>query len=120
MLSLIAPEAGRLLISEPFMLDPNFKRSVILLTEYGDEGSMGFVLNHESEYLLGDLMPEMQYSEMPVFIGGPVGNDTLHFIHCVPDKIGGGLEITEGVYWGGDFDAIKDLISNYQLKNDEI
>jgi putative transcriptional regulator len=39
MLSLIAPETGRLLISEPFMLDPNFKRSVILLTEYGDEGA---------------------------------------------------------------------------------
>src|SRR5215472_8445027 len=117
MLSLLAPESGRLLISEPFMLDPNFKRSVLILTEYGDEGAMGFVLNHESEYQLGDILPDTQYSELQVFIGGPVGNDTLHFIHCIPQKIGGGLEIAPGIYWGGDFDAVKDLIANYQLSN---
>ena len=86
MLSAILPESGRLLISEPFMIDPNFKRSVILLTEYGGTGSMGFVLNHQSEYMLGDLLPDLPYSEMPVYIGGPVGEDTLHFIHCCPDK----------------------------------
>ncbi|MGZ3944777.1 MAG: YqgE/AlgH family protein [Mucilaginibacter sp.] len=120
MLSLIAPESGRLLISEPFMLDPNFKRSVIILTEYGDEGAMGFVLNHESEYLLGDIIPDIQYAEMPVFVGGPVGNDTLHFIHCIPDKIEGGIELSEGVYWGGDFETVKDLVANYQLSNTEI
>jgi putative transcriptional regulator len=50
---------------------------------------MGFVLNHESEYQLGDLLPDIQYSELPVFMGGPVGNDTLHFIHRVPEKIEG-------------------------------
>jgi len=120
MLSLIAPRAGRLLISEPFMLDPNFKRSVLILTECSEEGAMGFVLNHESEYKLGDILPDIQYSELPVFIGGPVGNDTLHFIHCVPEKIGGGIELADGVYWGGDFDAVQDLISTYQLTDKEI
>jgi len=120
MLSLIAPESGRLLISEPFMLDPNFKRSVIILTEYGDEGAMGFVLNHESEYRLGDIIPDIQYAEIPVFLGGPVGNDTLHFIHCVPDKIEGGIELSEGVYWGGDFETVKDLVAKYQLADTEI
>lgn len=120
MLSLIAPEAGRLLISEPFMLDPNFKRSVLIITECGDEGAMGFVLNHESEYKLGDILPDIQYSELPVFIGGPVGNDTLHFIHCVPGKIEGGIELADGVYWGGDFDAVQELVSNYQLTDKEI
>jgi len=120
MLSLIAPETGRLLISEPFMLDPNFKRSVIILTEYGDEGAMGFVLNHESEYRLGDLIPDIQYSELPVYVGGPVGNDTLHFIHRVPEKIEGGIEIADGIYWGGDFEAVKELASSYQLMTDEV
>lgn len=120
MLSLIAPETGRLLISEPFMLDPNFKRSVILITEYGDEGAMGFVLNHESEYRLGDLIPDIQYSELPVFVGGPVGNDTLHFIHRIPEKIEGGIELADGIFWGGDFDAVKELASGYQLLEDEI
>ena len=56
MLSSISPAAGRLLISEPFMLDPTFKRSVILLTEYSEAGAMGFILNHASEFLLGDIL----------------------------------------------------------------
>ncbi|HVS94290.1 MAG TPA: YqgE/AlgH family protein [Mucilaginibacter sp.] len=120
MLSLIAPDSGRLLVSEPFMLDPNFKRSVILLAEYGDEGAVGFVLNHESEYQLGDLVPDIAYSEMPVYIGGPVGAETLHFIHRVPEKIEGGLELAEGVYWGGDFDTVKELLTSYQLSKDDI
>jgi putative transcriptional regulator len=120
MLSSIPAAAGRLLISEPFMLDPNFKRSVILLTEYSDAGAMGFILNQPSEFLIGDLLPEIPYSEMPVFIGGPVANNTLHFIHCCPAKIDGGIEIGGGVYWGGDFEEVKALITSYRLKGDEI
>jgi putative transcriptional regulator len=120
MLSLIPPKEGRLLISEPFMMDPNFKRAVILLTEYSDAGAMGFVLNHHSEYLLGDLLPELPYSEMSVYIGGPVGNDTLHFIHCCPEKIDGGIEIADGIFWGGDFETVKNMIANYQLTEKDI
>lgn len=120
MLSSISPAAGRLLISEPFMLDPNFKRSVILITEYSEAGAMGFVLNHPSEMLLGDIIPEIAYSELPLFKGGPVGNNTLHFIHRCPDKIEGGIEIWDGVYWGGDFEQVKELVNNYQLNDTEI
>ena len=112
MLSSISAAAGRLLISEPFMMDPNFKRAVILLTEYSDLGAMGYVLNHPSEYMLGDLLPDVSYSEMPVYTGGPVGEDTLHFIHRCPEKIEGGIEIAEGVFWGGDFDAVISLINS--------
>jgi putative transcriptional regulator len=120
MLSNIPPAVGRLLISEPFMSDPNFKRSVILLTEYHQDGSVGFVLNHQSDNLLGDLLPDVSYSEIPVYSGGPVAEDTLHFIHRCPEKIAGGLEIWSGIYWGGDFETVKGLINNYQLKTDEI
>ena len=120
MLSSISAATGRLLISEPFMVDPNFKRSVILLTEYSEAGAMGFILNHASEFLLGDLMPDLSYSELPVFIGGPVGANTLHFIHCVPDKIDDGIKIGEGIFWGGDFEKVKELITAYSLNNDEI
>src|SRR5258708_3449208 len=120
MLSTISAAVGRLLISEPFMMDPNFKRSVILLTEYSEAGAMGFVLNHPSEYLLGDILPDVSYSEIPVFEGGPVGTDTLHFIHCCPEKIEDGIEIGEGIFWGGDFEKVKELISNYSLTGNEI
>lgn len=120
MLSSISAAAGRLLISEPFMMDPNFKRSVILLTEYSEDGAMGFILNQQSEFLLGDILPDVAYAEMPVFIGGPVGSNTLHFIHCCPEKIADGIEIGEGIFWGGDFDKVKELITNYQLTAKEI
>jgi len=120
MLSSISAAAGRLLISEPFMMDPNFKRSVILLTEYSEAGAMGFILNHASEYLLGDLMPDLSYSEIPVFIGGPVSGNTLHFIHRCPEKIEDGIEIADGIFWGGDFEAVKELITSYSLNADEI
>jgi putative transcriptional regulator len=120
MLSTTSAAAGHLLISEPFMMDPNFKRSVIIITEYSEAGVVGFVLNHLSEFMLGDVLPDVSYSEMPLYIGGPVGANTLHFIHNCPDKIPGGIEITEGIFWGGDFETVKDLIANYQLNDDEI
>lgn len=120
MLSSIEAAAGRLLVSEPFMMDPNFKRSVILLTEYSPEGAMGFVLNHVSEFLLGDVLPDLSYAEMQVFIGGPVANNTLHFIHSSPDKIAHGIELGDGLYWGGDFEVVKELIASYKLTQDEI
>jgi len=120
MLSQISAAAGRLLISEPFMPDPNFKRSVILLTEYSEAGAMGFILNHQSDYLLGDILPDVSYSEIPVYEGGPVAANTLHYIHRCPDKIEGGIEIWDGIFWGGDFEQIKELINTYQLTEDEI
>ncbi|OCX53281.1 hypothetical protein BEL04_02955 [Mucilaginibacter sp. PPCGB 2223] len=120
MLSTITPAAGRLLISEPFMMDPNFKRSVILLTEYSEVGAMGFVLNQLSEYVLSDIMPDVAYAEIPLYKGGPVGNNTLHFIHRCPEKIEDGIEITNGIYWGGDFEMVKGLINNYQLTDADI
>jgi len=120
MLSSLHAATGRFLISEPFMMSPGFKRAVILLTEYSDDGAMGFVLNQPSEFLLGDILPEVSYSEMPVFIGGPVGSNTLHFIHCCPEKIDSGIEIRDGIYWGGDFEKVKQLITTYQLNIDEI
>ncbi len=120
MLNTVAAASGRLLISEPFMLDPNFKRSVILLAEHSSDGVMGYVLNHQSEYLLGDLLPDISYSEIPVYVGGPVSNNTLHFIHRCPEKIDGGTEIYEGVYWGGNFETVKQLVTSYQLNEDEI
>lgn len=120
MLNSISAAAGRLLISEPFMMDPNFKRSVILLTEYSEEGAMGFVLNHQGELLLGDVLPDVSYSEIPVYEGGPVAKNTLHFIHRCPDKIPGGIEIWDNIFWGGDYDVVKQLITNYQLNESEI
>jgi putative transcriptional regulator len=120
MLSTIPAAAGHILISEPFMMDPNFKRSVILLTEYSGEGAMGFILNHPTEFALGDLLPDLSYADFPVFNGGPVAANTLHFIHRCPQKISNGIALGDNIFWGGDFETVKELIKTYNLRPDEI
>jgi putative transcriptional regulator len=120
MISQLTPAAGKLLISEPFMDDPNFTRSVVLLTEHGDEGALGFVINHPSLLLLDDLVAEFTGNEFPVFYGGPVAMDTLHFIHRCPDKISDGEEIAKGIYWGGNFESLKALVNQGGVTKEEV
>ncbi|HEY1010097.1 MAG: YqgE/AlgH family protein [Daejeonella sp.] len=119
MLSPIKPKKGTLLVSEPFMLDPNFKRSVVLLTEIEEQGAIGFILNQRSNLIVSDLLPDSSCG-LPVFIGGPVANDTLHFIHSCYDKLNSGIEIRDGIYWGGNFEALQVLLSTGQIKSSEI
>jgi putative transcriptional regulator len=102
---------GKLLIAEPFLNDPNFTRSVILLCEHGDEGSVGFVLNKATELTLGDLLPDLYTPLLQVHQGGPVQLDTLHMLHRMPQAFGGN-EIFPGVYWGGSYDALQEIIMN--------
>jgi putative transcriptional regulator len=114
------PQSGSLLVSEPFMLDPNFKRSVVLLTEHSTAGSVGFVLNQRSDFILSDIIPECGDCSFPVYIGGPVANDTLHFIHRSYENLQGGIEIKDGLYWGADFDTLKELINRNQVHPQDI
>lgn len=114
------PSAGKLLISEPFMKDPNFTRSVVLLTAHGGEGTMGFVINQPGNLLLKDLVPEFTNADFPVYYGGPVGNDTLHFIHRCYDRMNDGEEIARGIYWGGNFETLRILMNEGAIAPDEI
>ncbi|RYD92035.1 MAG: YqgE/AlgH family protein [Sphingobacteriales bacterium] len=111
---------GLLLIAEPSIIgDLSFNRSVILLADHNVEGSVGFILNKPLKYTVGDLVPDIE-ANFKIYNGGPVEQDNLYFIHNIPDLIPNSIEISSGIYWGGDFDQIKDLITNYQLTEDEI
>lgn len=101
--------SGQLLIAEPFLNDPNFSRSVILLCEHSEEGSLGFILNSPTALELGDLLPDFYSSVLSVGQGGPVQTDTLHMLHRLPEVFGGN-EVADGMYWGGSFEALKDVI----------
>ncbi|MEX0967566.1 MAG: YqgE/AlgH family protein [Bacteroidia bacterium] len=102
------PQPGKLLISEPFLYDPNFKRSVILLCEHHDKGDLGFILNKPLENIfLHDVVEMQNGKDIPVYFGGPVQQNTLHFLHREPDLIESSQCITEGLYWGGNFDLVK-------------
>ena len=73
----INPKKGRLLLSEPYLADPNFERTAILLTEHNDEGSVGFILNKPSESRVSEVMEDLKGLDAQIFIGGPVQQDTL-------------------------------------------
>ncbi|MCX2449975.1 YqgE/AlgH family protein [Pedobacter sp. PLR] len=120
MLSRLAPSAGKLLISEPFLMDPNFKRSVVFVTEHQDEGTVGFILNHKSALLLSDLVPDFTGGDFPVYLGGPVAVDTIHFIHRCSDLLTDGEEIAKGIYWGGNFEALKVLVNSHHITPENI
>ncbi len=109
------PGPGILLIADPFLKDAHFSRTVILLCEHKPTGSLGFVLNKQLERTLGDLFPAAEGLQFPVFFGGPVQLDTLHFLHAYPEMIPGGRFLTEGVFWGGDFDIALSLLRNVQI-----
>jgi len=112
------PTKGSFLISEPFLPDPNFERTVILLCEHNEEGSFGFVLNKISGVALEDIIEDIKNFEEKVYIGGPVQQDTLHFIHRA-DYLEGGVDIGNGLYWGGNFEQLLVLIDTKQIKPED-
>jgi putative transcriptional regulator len=66
---------GHLLIASPSLLDPNFKRTVVLVTEHGDEGAAGLVLNRPSPAPVSELVPQLELlvdDGEQVWMGGPV------------------------------------------------
>ena len=115
----IAPGKGKILVSEPYLPDPNFERTIILLCEHNDEGSFGFIMNKPSLAKLSDVMLDLKEIDSPVFIGGPVQQDTLHYIHRL-SNLEESIEIMDGIYWGGNFDQLVSLIDTKQVAASDI
>jgi len=119
-LNKLKPKKGRVLISEPFLDDDYFKRSVVLLCEHNEEGSFGFVLNNYMEFPLTEIMDDFPEFQTKISIGGPVNNDNLYYIHTLGEKITGSIEILPGIFMGGSFDEMKSLIESKAIKENEI
>lgn len=115
----LLPKKGRILVSEPHLPDPNFERSIVLICEHNKEGSVGFVLNKPSNSEVSELLEGINSFDLPVFIGGPVEQDTLHFIHRY-ESLEGATEIGDGIYWGGDFERLLFLLESKQLLPEDI
>ncbi len=111
---------GRILISEPFLNDTYFRRSVVLLTEHSKEGSVGFVLNKPVELTVGDVLKDFPEIEASVSIGGPVNTNTIHYIHTLGDLVPNSVKVLKSLYWGGDFDAVKELIMQGRISKNNI
>ena len=102
-LNKLEPKKGRLLISDPFLPDPYFKRSVVLLVEHNEDGSLGFILNKPLEISLSDTELKVNGANHSMFFGGPVQSTDLFYVHSKGIQIDGSTEVKDGLFWGGDF-----------------
>lgn len=105
----LVPAPGVLLVAPPMLADPNFRRTVVLLCEHGPEGSFGLILNRPLTLALSEVVAELR-GETKVSLGGPVQQNTLHFLHRHQQAIADAIPVMNGVHWGGDFDDVKMLI----------
>ncbi|UBD76232.1 YqgE/AlgH family protein [Parabacteroides goldsteinii] len=110
----LLPAQGSILISEPFLQDAYFQRSVVLLIEHNTQGSMGFVLNKKTDLIVNTFFPELEeYPEIPIYLGGPVSANRLFFIHSLGDLIvPDSVKIKDRLYFDGDFEALKRYMQN--------
>jgi putative transcriptional regulator len=116
----IEPRKGDILISEPFLADPNFVRTVIFLCEHNDEGSFGFILNKPAQIKLNELVEGVKERQDGIYVGGPVQQNTLQFIHRNDGLIEGGIEVKKGIYWGGNFEQMLTIIESNLIKESDI
>jgi putative transcriptional regulator len=112
----LVAEPGSVLAAAPDMLDPNFMHSVVLICRHTEEGAYGFVINRPASVMLDALAPDhpvLGKQSFPVFAGGPVGLDTLQFLHRAAEEIPGGIEIGSGLYLGGELDALANYLQSH-------
>lgn len=106
----LAPKQGRIIISEPFLPGNYFSRSTILLVECSEKGAIGFILNKPVETPVKELFKDFPDFAGEVYVGGPVGSESIYYIHTLGEKLHGSLHVKDNLYWGGDFDNLKSLI----------
>lgn len=112
-LSTGTPECGSLLVAEPFLSEECFNHAVILLIDHGDDNpSMGLTLNKKAGYNLSDIVDEVNKEiEVPVFSGGPVGDDRMFYLHTLPGLFKESIEVADGLYIGGDYAQVLDYVN---------
>ncbi|MFL2571644.1 MAG: YqgE/AlgH family protein [Parvicellaceae bacterium] len=114
-LNVLDPKSGRILISEPFMDDENFGRSVVYLCEHKKEESYGFILNHVLTPTLSELINEVNNKDFTISYGGPVSSDSLFYFHNLGDQIEGSKKLADNLWTGGDFDKIRSMINAREI-----
>ena len=116
----VEPEKGDLLISEPYLPDPNFERTAVLLCEHDENGTVGFVLNKPAIVGLSDVMEDLVETNAKLFVGGPVQQDTLHFLHRRDDLSEEANLIHNQIYWGGNYERVASQLNTHQLDKGDI
>ena len=116
----IKPKQGLVLVSEPFAPDSIFSRSIILLAEHNEEGTVGFILNKPFNRKISDFSSEFGNFDINVSLGGPVSSEHIYYIHTYGNKIPGSIHIKDNLYWGGEFNVIQTMSEVGKLDEQKI
>ncbi len=76
----VEPPNGVLLVAKPELLDPNFRQTVVLVTQSRDSSTVGVILNRPTTLSARELLPDtpgVESLEEPVYFGGPVMRQTV-------------------------------------------
>jgi putative transcriptional regulator len=114
------PEKGKILISEPFLPDTFFNRSIVYLTDHTAEGSVGFILNKKLDLQVDATIEGFEGWNENLSMGGPVAPDTLHYLHNLGDLVPNSVLVEGNIYWGGEIDVIRGLIKSRRIKKSDI
>jgi putative transcriptional regulator len=114
------PEKGKILISEPFLTDSFFNRSIVYLTDHTAEGSVGFILNKSIDLKLSAAIDGFDGWNENLNMGGPVAPDTLHFIHNQGNVIPKSVSVGDNLFWGGDIDVVRELVRTNKIDKSQI
>ena len=114
------PAKGKILISEPFLPDTFFNRTIVYLTDHSEKGSIGFILNKKLELKICDALEGFDGWEESLNMGGPVAPDTLHYLHSLGRLIPKSVKVERNIFWGGDIDTIRELIKNGKVKDNQL
>ena len=114
-----APKKGTLLISNPEMPDKIFNRSVILLCEHNETGTLGFILNKRSMTFLNELIEDFDDIPEKLYYGGPVDMNSLYILHK-SDLIKESNFVIDDIKYGGNIDNLSSLYNTSQLTHDDI
>ncbi|MEY4109972.1 MAG: hypothetical protein RLZZ46_326 [Bacteroidota bacterium] len=116
----IKPAKGRLLLAEPSIHEHYFHRAVILLADHNSAGSIGFTLNKPVDIQLSKLVEDLSNDSYSVHLGGPVSKDNLFFVHTLGAAIPEAIHIMPGLWWGGDFSVVRQMIEQNKIEQSQI
>ncbi len=105
---------GVLLVSHPAMEDPNFRQTVVLIVEHGQEGTVGFVLNRPTDIPLSNALPDLaalKGTGYHLFVGGPVAPNRMTMLVRLKEPQPGVASVFDGIYVGGSPEMLERVIS---------
>ncbi len=111
---------GKLLIAHPLLNDGFFNRSVIYISQYAEESVVGFILNFKTQIKLRDVRPQVQNGYLPIFEGGPVAKNQLFFLHKLGDKVPNSFQVSDDIYFGGDFNELLYLVDHENVSENDV